>query len=298
MGTFQIVHHMAADDGRGVPNSLEAIQSCLDQDAAWIEIDVTALADADYLLVHDPDLGSETTGSGPVAACNAERAAGLFFRHAGVTTACRVPRLSEVVGAMVRHGGASRLQVDFKNVFPFPNDEPLRRLVRILEPLGSRVLVSSNADWQLRRLRALAPWLELGLDVHFYIDWRGEGDVANPNLIPRVRGAYGYWDDHPIARQRFWPTAEYLEDRCGALLGLVPGATTFYVSHDLLCQSLDDGFNWAAYLHRAGIRLDAWTLDLDNPVALVNARRLLAAGVDQFTTNTPTALAVSLKEAF
>ena len=49
-----IVHHMAALDGSPYPqNSLEAIQACLETGAAFIEIDVTALASDDYLLVHD-----------------------------------------------------------------------------------------------------------------------------------------------------------------------------------------------------------------------------------------------------
>ena len=60
-----IVHHMGAmDHSPYPPNSLEAIRACLDAHAAVIEIDVTALADTDYLLVHDPLLDSETDGSG------------------------------------------------------------------------------------------------------------------------------------------------------------------------------------------------------------------------------------------
>jgi glycerophosphoryl diester phosphodiesterase len=285
---------MAANDGRAtIPNSLAAIEACLDLGAAWIEIDTTALADADYLLVHDPDLHSETTGTGPVAACSAERAAGLRFRIGANETAIWVPRLGQVVETMARHGGNSRLQVDFKNVTPFPTDEPLRRLAGLLEPLGDRVLVSTTADWQLRRLHGIAPWLELGFDVHFYLDLRREHPADESS--PRSRGAYGYDDDHPIAQRRVWPVGEYLADRCAALIGLVPEVTTFYVNHHFLCRSLDDGFNWAEPLHRVGIKLDAWTLDADNPTAVANARRLLRAGVDQFTTNTPSELATILQ---
>jgi glycerophosphoryl diester phosphodiesterase len=284
---------MATNDGRGRPNSLEAVEACLDLGAGWIEVDATALADSDYLLVHDPELQSETTGSGLVSGCSAEQATDLHFRIDGVATAVPVPRLSQVVAAMVQRGGTSRLQVDFKNVTPFPDDEPLRRLAEILRPLGDRVLVSTTADWQLRRLHAVASWIELGFDIHFYLDWRNK--PSTDASYPRIRGAYGYADDHPIARQRFWPTAEYLADRCAALVGLVAGVTTFYVNHRFLCRSLDDGFNWSDQLHRAGIKVDAWTLDSDNPAAVANSHRLLEAGVDQFTTNTPRDLAVILQ---
>src|SRR5262249_53188599 len=156
--------------------------------------------------------------------------------------------------------------------------------------LGDRVLVSSGADWQLRKLRAFAPWLDLGFDPGFYIDLRSPAE-DHPEAYPRQHGAYGYVDDHPLAQRRMWPAADYLRDRCWTFMGLVPRATIFYISHHLLVKSLDDGFNWAEELHKAGIKLDAWTLDVDNPVALANAERLLAAGVDQFTTNTPTELA-------
>ena len=81
---IEIVHHMAADEGASVPNSLEAIVACLRADASWIEIDVTALADSDYLLVHDPVLQSETTGLGPVGECSVERAAGRSILHSSL----------------------------------------------------------------------------------------------------------------------------------------------------------------------------------------------------------------------
>ncbi len=285
-----IVHHMAALDGTSHPNSLEAIRACLAAGASVVEVDVTALADADYLLVHDPFLESETTGRGPVGECSVARARELFFTRAGRPTPFRVPLLSDVVDAVLSHGGSTQIQLDFKNVFPFPTDEPLRRLVELVRPLGKQVIVSSTADWQLRRLRALAPWLELGLDIHFYIDWRTTSEPDDVDDYPRRRGAYGYWDDHPLANQRFSATVDYLADRCGTLIGLVPGVSTFYVSYSFLARSLDDGFNWAEALHRASIRLDAWTLDVGNPNAMANARRLLEAGVDQFTTNTPVEL--------
>ena len=66
------------------PNSLEAVQASLEAGARCIEMDVTALADSDYLLVHDPELESETSGRGLVAECSAEQARGLMIKHQGV----------------------------------------------------------------------------------------------------------------------------------------------------------------------------------------------------------------------
>jgi hypothetical protein len=140
----------------------------------------------------------------------------------------------------------------------------------------------------------LAPNLPLGFDIAFYLDWHPPVEAPNPLAYPRQLGAYGYWDDHPLAMECIWAKAEYLRDRCGMLMGLVPGVSVFYVRHQLLAQSLDDGFNWAEMLHAAGIQLDAWTLDVGNPVVESEARRLWVAGVDQFTSNTPLALAKCL----
>ncbi len=285
-----IVHHMAAMDGLLYPqNSLEAIRQCLDAKASFIEVDITALANSDYLLVHELDLESETTGQGRVADCPVDQARRLRIKG----TDYGVALLSDVVSLMREYTG-TRLQLDFKNTRPFLKDEPLHRLVQLIEPLGERVIVSTNADWQLRKLRQIAPWLDLGFDVHFYIDWRDSGDSIDPRVPPYRLGAYGYWDDHPLATTRLTSPAEYLADRCASMVGLVPRLSTFYVEHKLLAQSLDDGFNWAEALHEYGIKLDVWTLDVGNPRAETNARRLLAAGIDQFTTNTPKAMSILL----
>jgi glycerophosphoryl diester phosphodiesterase len=286
-----IVNHMAAlDDWPYPPNSLEAICACLESGASFIEIDITALSDSDYLLVHDPFLESETSGNGKVREFSAAAARDLHIKSKRGIEPYHVPLLSDVVKLLQDFGGSSRLQLDFKDMMPFMSEEPLRRLVDMLHPLGDRVIVSTGADWQLRRLRTLAPWLDLGLDVQFYIDNRPADEPVDELTFPRRHGAYGYWDDHPISQQRFWTTAEYLADRCGMLIGSVPRLSTFYISHHLLIQSLDDGFNWADMLHSAGIKLDAWTMDADNPIAVKHLPRLLEAGVDQFTTNTPDAM--------
>ena len=286
---------MAALDGsQAPPNSLEAVQACLQAGAAFVEVDVTALADQDYLLVHDPVLEAETSGQGPVAGCTAEQARGLYIRQHGENTAYHAALLSDVVRLFQEAGGSARLQLDFKNAIPFASDEPLDRLLGLIAPLGERVIVSSGADWQLRRLRKLAPWLLLGFDIMWYLDWQPAGEARDPREYPKRLGAYGYYDDHLLATEAHWTKAEYLRDRFESLVSLVPDVSVFYVAHGLLAQSLLDGFNWAEALHQRAVRLDAWTLDVTRPEAVETAQRLLRAGVDLFTSNTPRALASRL----
>jgi glycerophosphoryl diester phosphodiesterase len=285
-----VIHHKAALDGAPFPpNSLAAIQACLDACADWIEIDVRALAAADYLLIHDALLEHETDGSGSVATCTPKRAGELRIRG----TEQPVPLLSQVIALLRAHPWRARLQIDFKNVTPFADDEPLVRLLRIIEPIAERVVVSSIADWQLRRLRRLAPWLHLGFDIQAHLDL----GAPEPERFPQRLGAYGYLDDHPLATRCIWSTAQYLEDRFCALLPLVPRASAFYVRHTLVTHALKAGFDAAAFLHERGVRLAAWTLDVGNPAAESSLAQLAATSVDMFTSNTPRALAQSIERS-
>jgi glycerophosphoryl diester phosphodiesterase len=293
--TFQLVHHMAAQDGfPNPPNSLAAVEACLAADAAVIEVDITPLAGEDFLLVHDADLESETTGNGKVGECQPEQTKAYHLKYRGAVTEHSPALLSEVVAAFLAQGRGTRLQLDYKAVFPSINDEPLRRVIRLIEPLGARVIISSGADWHLRKLRRLASWLDLGFDIGFYLDWRDPSWEIDPRMPPYLLGAYGYYDDHLLAKMALLPNAAYLAERCDLLLSQLPDTSTWYVRHHLIARCLDDGFNMAAWLHENNVKLDAWTLDADKPAAAANTPRLRDAGIDLFTTNTPTALAALL----
>jgi len=127
--------------------------------------------------------------------------------------------------------------------------------------------VNSAAISSVFRLLSSLNWLPFTLFIHephFYVDWRSPDEPVDPRVPPYRQSADGYWDDYILSVQRFWTTAEYLAERCELLTTLVPSVTTFYIEHRLLVQSLDDGFNWADALHRAGIKLDAWTLDAES----------------------------------
>lgn len=289
--TPRIVHHMGAIEGQPYPpNSLERIKASLQANADVIEIDVVALADGDYLLVHDPVLESETDGEGAVSACSAADARTLHYPATETTQQVPVALLSDVVKAFVEHGGSTGLQIDFKNEIPFHSGEPLERFVRLIEPLEQRVIVSTGADWQLRLMRKLAPSLRLGFDVHHYIDSHGSNSEVGAVAYPRTRGAYGYWDDHPLAGERFTSTVDYLRARCENLVALVPGVEVFYLHYGLILTAYRDGFSWADELAEYGVQLDAWTVDLKGPESEEWPRRLADAHAGLITTNTPLAM--------
>ena len=294
--TPTIVHHMAAMDHCGHhPNSIEAIHDCLSAGADVIEIDVTALASDDYLLVHDPVLDRETTGTGPVGETTVDVARSLHFPRTDSREAASVPLLSHVVSAILDNGGNTRLQIDFKNVLPLRTDEPLRRLATLIKPIAERVSVSSGADWHLRKLNKIAPWLRLGFDIMYYIDWSPAPARRNPTEPPYTLGAYGYFDDHILARERLWPTQEYLADRCASIANQLPTAQIFYLRHTFVAQCLKEGFSWSKALHAKNAELDVWTLDIGNSSAEANAILLRDDQVDYITTNTPVAMRMLLE---
>lgn len=282
-----LIHHKAALDGQAaLPNTLEAIENCLCASAPVIEIDICALAGDDYLVLHNDTLDDETTGRGSVRHCTVETARQLKLAPHGAISPYRPPLLSEVVQLWqaTPHPDGTHLQLDFKDAIPFDSDEPLQRLAQLIAPLGKQVIVSSVADWQLRRLHKLAPDIRLGFDPQLYLDWRGKED----ELFPRSLGAYGYWDDAPLAMARLWPTPQYLADRCAALVQMVPSAEIHYFRYGLVLQSLNEGFNWASALAEHGVALDVWTVDI--PKATAAAQTLIAANVPYITTNTPKAM--------
>ncbi|MDP9274225.1 MAG: hypothetical protein M3O99_01355, partial [Chloroflexota bacterium] len=126
---------------------------------------------------------------------------------------------------------------------------------------------------------------------HCYIDTELDDDVRLPT------GAYGYRDAHPLARQRVSTTADYLRDRLGGIMRLVPGISEAHVRLGMFERMLDDGVADAAEIfHSLGLKLDIWTLDADTPKWRERFARIVAARADIVTTNTARALAVASRD--
>jgi hypothetical protein len=197
------------------------------------------------------------------------------------------PLLSDVVGLLRATPSPTLLELDAKDVEPWPRVE---ELARILAPVKDRVVVGSAADWNLRRLLTVDPTMPVGFDPMFYLDWAPAGAEIDP--LPGARSAYGYLDAHPLARERRGSTADYLRDRLGAILRLVPGARDFHLRLGAAEQMLDDELvDLSTIVHRLGYKLDYWTLDADTPGWQARLVRAVTAGADIVTTNTPRALA-------
>jgi glycerophosphoryl diester phosphodiesterase len=295
MKPILLVHHAANRDHGHPGGSLPALQACLEAGALAVEIDISLLADGQFALLHGPMLEGETTGSGPVAALTSGQVRALRHVRQGQVTGVAVGLLPEAIDLLRQHPGTAELQLDLKPDV-YSSDAVLSRLIASLQPVKDRVRVTSPSDWALRRLRALDPGLALGFDPLLYLEI-DYGEYSDPAVPPFRRGAYGYWDDHPLAMRRWGPAAEYLAARAEALWVQAPAGAVWYIDAGLLAQALDDGFDWTAFLHARGAEVDAWTLDAGKPERVALAQRLAAAGIDRITTNTAPALSQVLDAA-
>lgn len=284
-----LIHHMANRDHEHSPGTLPALRACLEAGARIIEIDISLLADNQFVLLHGPLLEHETTGSGSIRDHTAEQLRELRHLNQGRITGVPVGLLSGAIELLRQYPGPVELQLDLKPDVYSP-DDILARLVASLEPVRDRVRVTSPSDWALRRLRAFDSDLLLGFDPLLYLE-ADLGKERGPGIPPFRQGAYGYWDDHPLASRRWGTTAEYLAARAEALYAQVPTGMIWYIHAWLLGKALDDGFDWIAYLHMHDAQVDAWTLDAHRLEHVALAQKLIAQGVDRITTNNPVALA-------
>ena len=284
-----LIHHMANRDHEHPPGTLPALRACFEAGARVIEIDISLLADNQFALLHGPLLEDETTGFGSIRAYTTEQVRDLRHLYHGKASGVPVGLLSEAVELLRQYPGPVELQLDLKPDVYSPEDV-LARLVTSVQPVKDRVRVTSPSDWALRRLRALDPDLPLGFDPLLYLE-ADLGKNREPGIPPFRRGAYGYWDDHPLASRRWGSAADYLAARAEALYAQVPTGMIWYIHAWLLGKGLDDGFDWIAYLHSYNAQVDAWTLDAHRPEHVALAQRLIAQGVDRITTNNALALA-------
>jgi glycerophosphoryl diester phosphodiesterase len=293
----QLKVHGANWDPALPENSLVALEACLKAPVARAEVDLRMLADRDFLLAHDHILDTGTTGTGPVAALTADAARSLRVRdyphdathEPGPVTDLPVGLLSDVVEVMQANPGPTLLQLDMKDADPWPWDR-IEELLRLTAPVRDRVLYGCTADWNLRRLLHVDPTAPIGYDPMYYLDWTPEG--AELERLPGVRGAYGYLDAHPLARERRGETVDYLHDRLGGLLRLVPGPRDLYIRLRTAERMQADGLNdLAAMIHSLGASFDLWTLDAGTPNWEQRLKGAVAMRADVVTTNTPRAFA-------
>ncbi|HVD31900.1 MAG TPA: glycerophosphodiester phosphodiesterase family protein [Methylomirabilota bacterium] len=272
--------HRCLWSGKYSENSPLAIAECASERVLRTEIDVRALRDGEFVVLHDDRFDRVTDATGLVREATAVEATRPRF-----TDGTHPLLFSEAILLIAANEYPRTIELDLKDLAPYTRPQA-EALVRAAQPLKGRAHFSCPADWNLRRLLAVDPTLGVSLNPHCYIDTELDDDVRLPT------GAYGYRDAHPLARQRVSTTADYLRDRFGGIMRLVPRLSEAHVRVGMLERMLDDGVaDVAEIFHSLGLKLDVWTLDADTPRWRERLARIVGAGVDVVTTNTAQALA-------
>ena len=283
--TVELKVHRCLWSGRYSENSPLAIAECASERVLRTEIDVRATRDGEFVVLHDDRFDRVTDARGLVREATAIEATRSRFKDGSH------PLLfSEATLLIAANEYPRRIELDLKDLAPYTRSQA-EALARAVQPLKERGHFSCPADWNLRRLLMVDPTLQVSLNPHCYIDTELDDDVRLPI------GAYGYRDAHPLARERVSTTADYLRDRFGGIMRLVPGISEAHVRVGMLERILDDGVaDIAEVFHSLGMKLDVWTLDAGTPRWRERLARIAAAGVDIVTTNTPIPLAAAGRE--
>jgi glycerophosphoryl diester phosphodiesterase len=280
--TVDLKVHRCLWSGRYSENSPLAIAECAAERVMRTEIDVRALRDGEFVVLHDDRFDRVTDARGFVREATAVEATRPRFEDGSH------PLLfSEAIERISANEYPRRIELDLKDLAPYTRRQA-EALARAAQPLKERAHFSCPADWNLRRLLVADPELSVSLNPHCYIDTEFDEDARLPI------GAYGYRDAHPLARERVSSTAEYLRDRFSGIMRLVPGISEAHVRVEMFERILDDGVaDVAEIFHSLGLKLDVGTLDAETPRWHERLTRIVAAGVDIVTTNTARELAAA-----
>ena len=288
----QLKVHRCFWSGHFPENSLAAIEECVRAPVTRAEIDIAMLRDSDFLVSHHGvDFGNGPTSGDFFRTTSRNEAATLRLLWHGNSSPHRPPFLSEVVATLVAIPAPTLIELDMMDREPLPW-ERIEELARLVQPVRERV-VFNGSDWNLRRLLRVDPGLLVGFDPGDYLDWVPVGTEREEDIL-LPRGAYGYLDRHPLASQHFSSMEDYLSDRMSGIVRLVPGMREVHLRLQAFEHMLDDGVGHVSTLfHREHIVLDVWTLDAGTPDWRSRLARVVAAGVDIVTTNTPHEMAAA-----
>jgi glycerophosphoryl diester phosphodiesterase len=258
--------HRALLTGVHPGNSLGAVRECVEAGVPRLEIDVRFLEDDSMVVSHDRVLSPLGEGAAPVRV---------------PSNGSSLSSLEEVVAVM--QDGQTLLQVDLKLMRPI-TPQRKDRLADALAPLGSRVLIGSQAHWNLR------PIAQAGLPIAFdpTLQWHYYPGRTGKNLSPSRLGLHGLWDDSVIAHIPRIPAEEYVRSRVADLAGMVPGVVEWMVDIRTVLYLRSLGVRLGELLAERGIALAAWTLhDEGDQVTTSVIESLLEVGVSTIITDDP-----------
>lgn len=230
------------------------------REGASVEVDLVVHADQGFAVLHDTDLGAESTGSGRVRDKSAAQLRQLNLRdNDGMPIADHV-LLLEDLAALLAQGGVhpdALLQLDYKEDAAALSTDAVANFSRAVAPVARNMILSSGDAASVALLTDATPGLKLGYDP---CDERVLGELAQTHDFA------GF-----VAKA----------------LAASPRAEMIYLAWELVLGAADLGFDLVAAFHTANKRIDAYTIRTADPDGLSTIEALLALKVDQITTDDP-----------
>lgn len=230
---------------------------------ASLEIDLRLHAGGGFVVLHDDTLERETTGSGAVARVTAAELKSLRIRGGdGQPTGSPVLLLDDIA-ALIRRRVPTQalLQLDLKEEISQLSHSVVDGFADTLAGLGPN-LTLSGGDWPaVKCLAERVPAIGTGYD---------------PCELPEARRLENRADVAKLVDVTEQTACD---------------ANTIYLDYRLILVAERLGYDVVDAFHRHGQKVDAWTLNTDQPDCIGTLRRLVELGIDQITTDEPIKLA-------
>jgi glycerophosphoryl diester phosphodiesterase len=234
---------------------------------ASVEVDLVVHGSGGFAVLHNLTLDEETTGHGAVRATDADTLRKLYLRDNGGQVLPDRVMLLEDLCALLRldppHPEAL-LQLDFKEDMAALDARVIAGLGATIGALGAHMILSGGDLAAVTTLATAAPGLRMGYDP------------CHGETLERLRrtGDYHGW--------------------MGDALTTAPDSEIIYIAHEVVTAAFDEGIDLIGMVHAAGRRVDAYTIREVTPDSVSLARRLVALGVDQITTDDPEGLCAAM----
>lgn len=234
---------------------------------ASVEVDLVIHGDHGCAILHNFSLEQETTGTGLVRDASADMLRSLHLRgNDGAPLPDRVMLLEDLCDLLTKsppHPDAL-LQLDFKEDLAALDPLTVENFAASVGPVARHMILSGGDARAIGLLADTVPGLRLGFD---------------PSDEARIRTALSNGN-----------VQEFVDDAVAALAG----TDLIYLNWQIVTACGDAGFDIVAAFHKAGKRVDAWTINSVNATTISQVERLIAVKVDQITTDDPEGLAAAL----
>lgn len=230
---------------------------------ASVEVDLVVTGDKGFAVLHDMHLDRETTGTGAVAQTSDAVIRTLKLRDNDGAPIDEPVMLLDDLCALIHSTGAhpdALLQLDYKEDEQVLDAQALANFARATGPVARNMIVSSGSAKAVSMLTGAVPGMRAGFDPSDEVVFKAA--LASGTL-------QGFVDD---------------------ALAASPASDLIYLAWQIVTVSADAGFDIVAAFHKAGKRVDAWTIQASDTTAVSVVEKLLASKVDQITTDDPEGL--------